>query len=109
MFHSINHSPVQNLFSLVSFTIAYTLINNYTFSFLDFLELPWDEKLLKYGTDSSRTDQLVHNNSLDAWSKANSLLSEEHIEFMNENCLALKQLGYLTDEIPPNYATICNI
>ncbi|RTG84756.1 protein-tyrosine sulfotransferase [Schistosoma bovis] len=76
---------------------------------LYFLELPWDEKLLRYGTDSSRTDQLVHNNSLDAWSKANSLLSEEHIEFMNENCLALKQLGYLTDEIPPNYATICNI
>ncbi|CAI2727196.1 unnamed protein product [Schistosoma spindalis] len=76
---------------------------------LHFLELPWDEKLLKYGTEFSRTDQLIHNSSLDAWSEANSLLSEEYIKFMNENSLALKQLNYLTDKIPPNYATICNI
>uniref|UniRef100_A0A3Q0KP89 Protein-tyrosine sulfotransferase n=1 Tax=Schistosoma mansoni TaxID=6183 RepID=A0A3Q0KP89_SCHMA len=75
---------------------------------LQFLSLPWDEKLLKYGTDFSRIDQLIHRNSLDAWSKEDSLLSEEYIKFMNENSLALKQLGYLTDEIPPNYATICN-
>ncbi|CAH8508968.1 unnamed protein product [Schistosoma rodhaini] len=75
---------------------------------LQFLSLPWDEKLLKYGTDFSRTDQLIHRSSLDSWSKEDSLLSEEYITFMNENSIALKQLGYLTDEIPPNYATICN-
>ncbi|CAH8480815.1 unnamed protein product [Schistosoma turkestanicum] len=50
----------------------------------------------------------IHNHSIDAWSKANSILSMDFITFMNENSIVLKELNYLTDEIPPNYATICN-
>ncbi|CAH8517100.1 unnamed protein product [Schistosoma guineensis] len=88
---------------------------------LDFLELPWDDKLLehekfvyntsklnKYEASSIQIVKSIHNNSLDAWSNNDSPILTEFFKLMTTNSSLLKVLGYVSDEIPPNYKNLCN-
>ncbi|CAH8480831.1 unnamed protein product [Schistosoma turkestanicum] len=88
---------------------------------LDFLELPWDDKLLehekfvnntsmlnKYEASSIQIVKSMHNQSLDAWSRNDSAIPMEFFKFISDNSTLLKSLGYATGEIPPNYKNICN-
>ncbi|KAH8861980.1 Protein-tyrosine sulfotransferase A [Schistosoma japonicum] len=71
---------------------------------LHFLDLPWEERLLRY----NETHKLIHNNSLDVWLKTTSDPLMEHILFMNQISEQLRKLNYYSEEIPPNYNIICN-
>ncbi|CAH8527218.1 unnamed protein product [Schistosoma rodhaini] len=88
---------------------------------LDFLELPWDDKLLehekfvyntsklnKYEASSIQIVKSIHNNSLDAWSRNHSPILIKLFKSMTTNSSVLKLLNYVSDDIPPNYNNLCN-
>ncbi|CAH8512556.1 unnamed protein product [Schistosoma rodhaini] len=89
---------------------------------LNFLDIPWDDKLLnheqfvnnlsminKYEASSVQFVKPVHKESLDAWSKNNSIIPRNLIETMHKNNSLLAQLGYNSEKIPPNYEEICEV
>ncbi|KAH8861976.1 Protein-tyrosine sulfotransferase A [Schistosoma japonicum] len=104
-------SDCENIGSVRCLTVRYEY----------FLELPWDDKLLehekfvqntsmlnKYEASSPQIVKSIYKKSLNAWSDDESHFPMDFILFMNENSTLLKTLGYVTDEIPPNYENLCN-
>ncbi|VDP03162.1 unnamed protein product [Schistosoma margrebowiei] len=62
----------------------------------------------EYEASSIQIVKSIHNNSLDAWSNNDSPILTEFFNLMTTNSSLLKVLGYVSDEIPPNYKNLCN-
>nr|CAH8840694.1 unnamed protein product [Trichobilharzia regenti] len=88
----------------------------------EFLDLPWDDRLLqhekyihnismlnKYEASSVQVVKPIHLESLTAWSRNGSVIPKEYISTMHMNSRLLKKLGYATNEIPPNYEDLCKV
>ncbi|KAK4469385.1 hypothetical protein MN116_006942 [Schistosoma mekongi] len=89
---------------------------------LNFLDLPWDDKLLnhekfihnismlnKYEASSVQVVKPIHKESLDAWSKNTSIIPKKLAETLHEKSKLLTKLGYASKTIPPNYEDICKV
>ncbi|KAH8860226.1 Protein-tyrosine sulfotransferase A [Schistosoma japonicum] len=89
---------------------------------LNFLDLPWDDKLLnhekfiyntsmlnKYEASSVQVVKAIHKESLDAWSKNTSIIPRKLVETMHEKSKLLAKLGYASKTIPPNYEELCKV
>ncbi|CAH8499192.1 unnamed protein product [Schistosoma intercalatum] len=89
---------------------------------LNFLDLPWDEKLLnhekyvnetsminKYEASSVQFVKAIHKESLYAWSNSNSIIPRNLITTMHKNNSLLARLGYTSGNIPPDYEEICEV
>ncbi|CAH8482766.1 unnamed protein product [Schistosoma turkestanicum] len=86
---------------------------------LDFLDLPWDDRLLnhekfvnntsmlnKYEASSVQVVKPIHRESLDAWAKENSIIPKHLITTLHKNSSLLTKLKYT---YPPNYEKLCEV
>ncbi|CAH8502370.1 unnamed protein product [Heterobilharzia americana] len=65
--------------------------------------------LNKYEASSVQVVKPIHTESLTAWAKNGSVIPKEYIATMHHHSQLLMKLGYVTNEIPPNYEDLCKV
>ncbi|KAH8859917.1 Protein-tyrosine sulfotransferase A [Schistosoma japonicum] len=87
---------------------------------LKFLDLPWDDILLRHETVVRKVSKLnyleqstkqfinpIYVKSLDLWAKNNSKISQCLLKVFSRNTNLLMEMGYPINEMPPDYRKMC--